>query len=211
MSSTLQARYKGRAQNALDLLTNARFVQEGAEAKASITVQSARKRAAGKIAAARTRARRLGREQAERTSQTDLLKKFLDQQLSYEKAIQAAHHDCLELALRVAKEVLQIEVALNSESLASRVSAALKAFVDSQTPEIHVNPENLENIKTSIGSLLGDKKYKLIPQSAIEPGNALLVSKVGSVAIDWITHLEQIRAQLRKALRQRQEIRDRND
>jgi len=89
----------------------------------------------------------------------------------------------LDLALEVASRVIGSTVKARTEVLIPIIREALQALpVHHGSLGIHVNPDEIERLRTDIGELASQSAFQLVPDSTVSPGGFLI--KAGNSEVD---------------------------
>lgn len=108
----------------------------------------------------------------------DFLQKFLSSNDIYKNAILNANKDCLELSLKIAKEIINEEIIQNKNILSSKIKNELKKIHNKNDYKITCNENTAIKIKDTINF------SEIIIDNFIPENIAYLSSSAGSIEID---------------------------
>ena len=114
----------------------------------------------------------------------------------YEEGLIASKRDCLEIALKVASEVIGAEVASRPETLGLRIERYLSQHHLREGQKLKVNPEQVEIIAAQ--EIVSSEQ--IVGSEAVEPSSAVLQDSQSTVSLEWRDHLESVASQLRARL-----------
>ena len=109
----------------------------------------------------------------------------------YQAHLRQAARDCTEIALRVAAEILETEISINSDGVRTRVGTLLDELRCSTRRVLLVNPIDYEQLRAQSQSQLYDCELAVEPK--LERGCAILQLPAGTIKIDPYLTLEQVR------------------
>lgn len=106
----------------------------------------------------------------------------------------------VELAMAVARKVVQVEIGTNPDVVAAVTREALTRIVDQERISIHVNPADMPRIEQALGDFSGVVKsieaVSFEPDGAVAPGGCLIVTNFGEIDAGIDTQLDTIASRL---------------
>jgi len=110
----------------------------------------------------------------------DLLENF---RLALANLDETVGEQTLDLALEVASRVIGSTIKVRTELLVPLIREALLALpIHHGSLGIHVNPDEIERLRTDIGELASQSAFQLIPDSTVSVGGFLI--KAGNSEVD---------------------------
>lgn len=113
-----------------------------------------------------------------------------------------ARGELLELAVAIAERVLSHELSESSKALIKRLELTLNALPPTPA-KIHVNPRDVTEVSalTHSRELTTASSSEVIADPRYAPGSALILTRDGSIEVEWVSRLESVLANLRSAVR----------
>jgi flagellar biosynthesis/type III secretory pathway protein FliH len=111
-----------------------------------------------------------------------------------------ARRELSELALAIAEHVLAQELSESSRALIRRLDATLGALPD-MPAQIYVNPRDVAEVSalTSSRDLATSSSSEVIADPRHTPGSALILTREGSIEIEWASRFEAILTEIHSA------------
>jgi len=197
----IRAKYQSVDEGAAQLLLRAKEQLGEREHESSLEIASVRKKTAGQITTVREKARNRGYGEGHLRASDEFAKRVLEMERSYQHSIRSAHQDCLNIALKVAEEVLESEVRTDTHSISLRISKALETMLDQRMIRISVHPGDEHALDVKLKSLDLGVGYKVYSDEGIEPGSAHIESASGLIELNWRANLKEIAAELETKFR----------
>ena len=129
--------------------------------------------------------------------QIHLVAQLLDEtQSKNNRFIQDSENDVVEMAVRIAEKVVQLEVQ-NTDTVKKLAKSAISRAVDKSHVEIRVNPGDfavMEEIKPKfLSSIKGLEELVIIQDPAISQGGCLVVTASGNIDAQIESQFEEIK------------------
>lgn len=109
----------------------------------------------------------------------------------YDKSLLQMNTDCLNLAVGIAREILQAEITVNTESLAKRIQASINKLVNVDNLQVTAHQDHYKELIQIFSNF--PKQVQIKSDDNIEPGNAVIETEVGQINLNWKTQLEVMR------------------
>lgn len=199
-SDVIHARYVGRPTGAGEDFQLLRTAFNGAQTAAGEQFNVARRRCAQLVKELKQRAWRTGYAQGQKAATEETIHKIVEREKLYKAAMQEAAHECLELALNVAQEVVVASIETNHDALAQKISGVIGNLTSRRAMRILVNPEQLDALRAALLLRTPEQVSSVVANASICPGNARIETIAGSIELDWSEHLETMRRTLHEAL-----------
>lgn len=110
------------------------------------------------------------------------------------RVLSEAEPQLLDLALSIAKKIIQTEVAQNPNVIAGVVHAALEQVQNQTIIAIHLNPDDVETLQPEFS----DGRIELIPDSAVQRGGCRVETDLGELDATLETQWEMIERSMRE-------------
>lgn len=131
---------------------------------------------------------------------------ILELRQQYSQIIAELENQIIDLAIEIAKHILQTEALNNSEIVIQQARKAIKELDDDVIFSIKLNPENINILRKAKSEIINDtalaSKVKLIPDNSIEPGGCILETSAGTIYATLESQLEKVRNSLKNNLLQ---------
>lgn len=189
-----KARYVGRNRHVKDLLIMLGETRRQDRQRMETEILRERVRIAQKIRETRTRAKRLGTRAARLQAEQALVSELSSLHKSFRSFLRKSKDEYLNLALRVAEEVLGANVSALTSTVTNRIERELKRRQSLSLLCIEVHPDTLEEVKRELAAC--GKGHTVQPNTALAHGEARLVTAYGHIHIGWKQHLDYLRSQL---------------
>lgn len=109
----------------------------------------------------------------------------------FEKALEGIKSELISAALDIATEVLQVELSVNSNEIAKKLSdALLKELQSASKVTIKVNPNNHGTISEHIGKL---EHISIVSDSAVSEGGVIVMSDAGNIDAQISKRFERVK------------------
>jgi len=123
--------------------------------------------------------------------------KYIQQaKLYYEEAIKKCEKDLIELAVAIAKKILNEDLKLHSEEIIKIAMEVIKSARQQKQMILKVNPDELkiiESQKEKLNKLLSESAIlRIIPDKSISKGSCILETEIGSIEGNLELQLEEI-------------------
>jgi|GEM_PF-2754475 len=181
----IRAKYLGNSSGANDLIDAAREIRDYAVQEAVHLLRNTRRSIAEKARSVRTRARRNGLRHAESEFQIHRVKRLLELSTRYQALVKQANHECLELAIAVAGEIIGTSVKIDTESLSQRIASTLDTTLADRSITLNVHPDALVQITSQLGRYQDSHHLKIVGDSSIAHGDAVIESAMGKILVSW--------------------------
>lgn len=116
--------------------------------------------------------------------------------LYYEEAIKKCEKDLIELAIAIAKKILNEDLKLHSEEIVKIAKEVIKSAGEQKHLVLKVNPDDLKIIevqKENLKKLLRESAIlKIIPEKSISKGSCILETEIGSIEGNLDLQLKEI-------------------
>ncbi len=116
--------------------------------------------------------------------------------LYYEEAIKKCEKDLIELAIAIAKKILNEDLKLHSEEIVKIAKEIIKSAGEQKHLVLKVNPDDLKIIelqKENLKKLLRESAIlKIIPEKSISKGSCILETEIGSIEGNLDLQLKEI-------------------
>ena len=198
-NQVVRGRYQASFPEAALLIKAARKLYARQEELAKRAQLELRKKHAQRIYKTYLRAKDKGQKLVARRIEAALLKSQLELQRKYQEAVLESREECLEVALKVAKEVIQAELKTNTKSILSRVSKALKNLAGQSKVRVHLCALD----ELALAKYQFDTKVEFTKNPTLEPGKALIETICGELLVDWELHFSLLQEALRARLQGR--------
>jgi hypothetical protein len=123
---------------------------------------------------------------------------------SAERLAEQAHADSLELALLIARRILERELTTGTEPLFSLIRTAVRRLGESRKIVVHLCPTDALAVaqagEASPLSGLAIAKVEVMPDAALSPGDCLIDGEHGTVDARLSTRVDEVRRVLVSAL-----------
>lgn len=199
---------KGEVQEELDGLRQERDqAREDAEQILQQAREESRETAAQAEQQAREQAekdvleREKQREQERNQQYAETLDKLARSAARYEEAYMSAESDLVELAVHIARNVVNAELESNRLVILGQAKKAIGELVQRQQVHIKVAPADLDALeaqRSDLRSSFADlRSIDISPESSLEPGSCIVETDYGSVQADVRESLDRIAQNLR--------------
>lgn len=122
-------------------------------------------------------------------------------QLDREQLIQTAEAQLVDLAIAVARKVIQAELATDPTLVRQCVQAALRAIGDSPLAVLHLNPEDIEllqDVWTELRQRFGEGGLQIVPDARIQRGGCIVDTEARTVDAQIESRLAEIERRFRR-------------
>jgi flagellar biosynthesis/type III secretory pathway protein FliH len=120
----------------------------------------------------------------------------------YQEVVKSAYQDCLDIALRISREMVGEICARDAENIAMRIQEALQHLSEAEVVRIEVATEREPTLKAALFGL--GLKLCVVAKEQMPPGSAMIISKSGSVEVAWQDDFEELASTIRAAFERRQ-------
>ncbi len=155
-----------------------------------------RRAAARRLRSSRIRARRLAYQSAAKGAERSLQAELLILQHKYVELVQQAKEDCVNLSIGVIERILGEQFTDNSNLITARIEEAIRALIDRRALKITVNPLDEDSVAKDLKQLLETLPFKLISDSEITRGDAIVESISGKIELSWQAQLDLIKSKM---------------
>ncbi|MEK7298621.1 MAG: FliH/SctL family protein [Candidatus Margulisiibacteriota bacterium] len=147
-----------------------------------------------------------GRADAEATLKSqseELLSEIAGLSEEKREVIRAAQREILQLALKIAEQILRSEISLNPAVTANIVSEAIEKATNRDEVIVHVNPQDISYMETTrerLQQYMRDiKRLAFEADNSVDSGGCIVETKMGFIDATVTTKLENIKRALGKA------------
>ncbi len=187
--NTVNAGFSAYSQQTKLLLDVKKAYQNGLQA-AFKAMQEKRSLLAAKLISKKKLAHKSGYLSGLRKAETQTTQYLTKATELYEQSLVKANKDCLELAIKIAAEILQIETISNTDSLAGKIKIGIDKLLNVENLCIKVNQTHIEEMKVIFSNY--PKKITITAEGSLEAGNAIIETENGQINLNWKTQLELI-------------------
>lgn len=196
----IKAIYHGHQNTAGDLLCLAVSLLKKACHQSGEQLKKQRKRAAIQIVRTKKKALQLGYKQGKKEALSKHCQLLIKGHLSYQKIIQQANQDCLELALTVAEEIIATQLTAEPGWVAKRIERLLSSLLEQNGIKIKVSHTDYHQVSNELKDLALQRRIKIESCDSIEVGNAVLETVSGKIELSWQEQLSQLKEHLQSQL-----------
>ncbi len=196
----INAIYHGHQNSGGNLLCHAISLLKEACHQSTERLKEQRHRTANQVIKVKKKAFQLGYKRGKAQAISEHCQLLLDRHLSYQKVIQQANRECLDLALTIAEEIIATQINSNSGLVAIRITKLLESLLDKNGIKIKVNCADYQEVNKTLHDLELQRQIKIEGVKCIEIGNAIIETVSGKIELDWRKHLEQLKQQLQSRL-----------
>lgn len=184
------------------LLAGARRAKEAAEREFQSTIGKARSELAKAIWRDRARSRARTRRILKEAENALRIKNLFESQRLYQEVVKAASRDCLEIALKLSRELVGEICTRDAERLAAMIQEALQHLSGAEVLQVEVAKHREQDLKTALTRW--GVNLCVAPSEQIPAGAARLRTKSGTIEISWEDDFEELASSVRGALEARQ-------
>ena len=184
------------------LLAGARRARELAQKEFKLAVKKSRSELARVMWRLRTRSRAHSRRMLEKAERTLCANHTVQSQRLHQEVVKSAYQDCLDIALRISREMVGEIYTRDADILAIRIQEALQYLSEAEVMRIEVATETAPALKAAL-SRLGLKVF-VTAKWQVPQGSAIIISKSGSIEVAWQDDFEELASTIRAAFERRQ-------
>lgn len=162
-------------------------------------VKLKRKSLAASLLKSRKTAFRLGYKKGIQNAESQVSELIETAKKQYDRNMLQANTDCMELAVKIASEIIHAEIQTNTESLSNRIKSALEKLVTTENLQISANPAHMKELQNVFRGY--PDKVSIKPDPSITAGNAIIENETGQIDLNWKTQLEIMRQLLINKIR----------
>lgn len=190
----MEVQYLGLDPEARDYIAEAIHIRDQAEHDRARLLENLRGNAAQRIHRSKNRIKAHSIKQSEKKVKAIWESKLEEIQGMYLTVTENANEDLLELALRIAKEVIDVEVENNSSSLASRISSELDNLLEQKKIKILVNSDDYDTVRNEIQEF---SELSIMTSPTVCRGDTIIQTAAGGIELSIDKHLNIIAESLR--------------
>jgi flagellar biosynthesis/type III secretory pathway protein FliH len=191
---TLKVSFKGMEPLADHPFIQAREIISTAIKIIEASIKNKRKNLAKKIIKLRIQAKQNALNASTRRIASSIHKDIYSFSELYRETIHQAQLDCIQICIDICTEIMQKDISQEHIALAKKISAAIGSLSSTRKLNIFINHCHYESLKTLLENSLDFVSIK--ESEAIKPGNALIQSNIGTIELNWLSHLQAIEAKL---------------
>ena len=193
----IQARYVQSGGETCPLIDCARDLYRKSRRESASLLGNSRKKAASEMQRKRNAGFKLGYEdgfeKGSRESSNSAVRRLFDYQVKFSNALNTVKRECLDLAIRIAEEIVESELICNRSSLSHKIEKVISQISQSRAPVIIVSGEDKRIIEEALTCDFCSQKPRIVESNALQRGNAIIRSAAGDIEINWKHHLSLIR------------------
>jgi flagellar biosynthesis/type III secretory pathway protein FliH len=188
--TSITANFKNLSESPNGLLQAKKAHQAGLEILKLEWLKS-RRRLAETLRKTKITARRLAYRSAIKKAEKDISELLDAARNQYDKHLAQIHKDSLEVVLKLAEEILQDEVKINTVSLAKRISSSFAKLSNIDNILIRANGKHTGELEEIFKAF--PKKVSIKSDNCLDAGNAVIETEKGEICLNWKTQLEIMR------------------
>lgn len=190
------AHYRPYESESIQLISSARALHASARSNALELLKKTKKASQRykKIIYQQTRkkAYREGRQAGLEAAQAE----SLELHKRFEEILEDTKNDCINLACKVAKEIIQKELDTQTSWISKQVASLMDAMPHLGTLSILVTRSHAEKIKRELEQKLPMLKISVEESDEVMPGNAFVRTAAGSIELNWESHFRLLQEKL---------------
>jgi flagellar biosynthesis/type III secretory pathway protein FliH len=199
-SAKITARIVSRATASVTSLKQASSIIEWAKQQADKELSSARNKAQALLKKTRQRARYYTKAKVKKELNKKLASALIEQQIFYQRTINAANRDCTALAISIAEEIVGASVESETNFVSSRIQRALASLSNLRRAHIRVAKQDQQAVHERLQLLYPELDLKVEACHGFCAGEAEVCSVAGTIEISWKRELEQAKSQISSRL-----------
>ncbi|MGI6679944.1 MAG: FliH/SctL family protein [Bdellovibrionota bacterium] len=135
------------------------------------------------------------KKDAYKEAKAEILSEFFKANDFYHQSVLNANKDCLDVSLKIAKEIIEKELSDDLSILVNKINASLKALNDAENYKVKCNTSIAKKMmKENIG-------VHTIIDDSLKDSEAILISSAGSIQIDIEDEFNFLKSKLKEELR----------
>ena len=196
----IKVTYVGRPAGLPDTIDLLRRHRLHDQPKLQLALATDRKALAKRVRLAKKRLHSLEISRARQRSSEELLSKLFELTSSFQSSLKKSQHDSIEIALKVATEVLASQPEALSRTIQSRISREFLRLHNARLLKVTLNPADVSDFEQTRAQSTTLAAADIVACADVLRGNAVLHTAAGSITLDWRNHLVRLEAELKKAL-----------